>query len=113
MNVINGLAIDLSAEDRATVKFRTKVPIPFKVTETFHRGQETQMARRDLRAGKQRAFTHSLGAQEMTVELEWGGDLGGRVHETFTVDEKGQLVVRGVMELQGQKYDVLQVYTKE
>ena len=115
MNIINGLAVKVNdSQSSATVQYLTKTPIPFyKVCENFRKGEETHMKRRDLRAGKQRAIAHNLNKDEMKIELAWDGDLPGHVHETYHVNNKGQLVVRGLMEVNGKKYDVLQVYNKE
>ena len=71
------------------------------------------MKRRDMRAGQQVAVTHQLNAHEMHVELFWDGKLPGHVHETYSMNSKGQLVVRGIMEVNGEKHVVEQVYNKE
>lgn len=115
MNIINGLAVQLNdTHDSATIQYLTKTPIPFyKVREQFRKGEETQMKRRDLRAGQQRAFAHTLKKDEMQVDLAWGGELPGKVAESYQVNSKGQLVVKGVMEVNGKKFDVVQVYNKE
>lgn len=117
LNMINGLNVNLdnlSAPSSATIQYLLKVPTPFyKMIEKYHQGQETQMQRRDLRAGKQKGVAHSLNAQEMHVELSWSGQLPCHVNETYKVNNKGQLVVKGVMEVNGEKYIVEQVYNKE
>jgi hypothetical protein len=66
-----------------------------------------------MRAGKQKGVAHSLNAQEMHVELSWSGQLPGKVHETYTMNTRGQLVVKGVMEVNGEMHVVEQVYNKE
>ncbi len=115
--MINGLNVNLDNShdpSSATIQYLLKVPTPFyKITEQYRQGQETHMKRRDMRDGKQKAVTHSLNSQEMHVELEWFGQLSGRVTETYTMNKKGQLVVKGVMEVNGEKYVVEQVYNKE
>lgn len=115
LKMVDGLDVDLAPDAAsATVRFLTRVPTPFySVKEAYARGRETHMARRDLRAGRQRAVAHALGPKAMAIELAWEGELPGRVMETFEMDDQGRLVVRGKMEVGGQTYDVTQVYCRE
>jgi hypothetical protein len=115
LKMVNGLAVDISPDAAsATVRFLTRVPTPYySIKESYAKGRETHMGRRDLRAGRQRAVAHALGPRCMSVELKWDGDLPGRVMETFEVDDEGRLVVRGKMEVGGKTYDVRQVYRRE
>ncbi|KAH7615648.1 hypothetical protein Ndes2526B_g09607 [Nannochloris sp. 'desiccata'] len=117
ISMINGLNVNLNDSrdpSSATIQYLLKVPTPFyKIIEQYHQGLETQMQRRDMRAGKQKAVAHSLNAQEMHVELSWSGQLAGHVNETYKMNSKGQLIVKGVMEVDGEKFVVEQVYNKE
>jgi len=115
--MINGLNVNLNDSrdpSSCTIQYLLKVPTPFyRIIEKYNQGQETEMQRRDLRAGKQKAVAHSLNPQEMHVELSWSGQLPGHVDETYKMNNKGQLVVKGVMEVNGEKYVVEQVYNKD
>lgn len=75
LKMVDGLAVDLSPDAAsATVRFLTRVPTPFySIQESYAKGKETHMGRRDLRAGRQRAVAHALGPRGMAVELKWEG----------------------------------------
>ena len=115
VNMINGLAVHIDdKKGHAVVEFLTTAPIPFfKVTEEYKLGEETTMQRRDMRRGEQRAVLHTMQPHSMKVEVTWEGEVAGRVEETFFLEEGGTMVVRGVMDIGGKKYDVRQVYVKE
>lgn len=88
-------------------------PMPFKLQEQYKAGEQTKMSRRDMRQGSQIAILRSLNPNEMAVELWWEGDLPGRVNERFLVNQAtGELEVHGVMEVEGEKYEVIQKYMR-
>lgn len=99
-------------QDRATINFLTRIPF-YKVSEEFREGQETRMKRRDLRPGQQRAIAECIEQDEMRVNIAWDGDMPGRVHETFQLNERGQMIVRGTMIIGDRELVVTQVYNKE
>jgi hypothetical protein len=113
MNFVNGLRVELGpSQETAKVQFLATVPF-YKVTEEYKRGEETTMKRRDLRRGEQRATAVDLRHDAMHVDLQWDGYLPGKVSESFVVNSRGQLVVRGIMQVNGQVFDIRTVYNKE
>jgi hypothetical protein len=70
------------------------------------------MQRRDLRRGQQRGVAHTLAPDAIRLEISWGGQLPGRVDEEFRLNARGQLEVRGLMDLGGKRFDVRQLYNR-
>jgi hypothetical protein len=113
MKMINGMDIAV-AEDEASVRYLTKPKIPFyKVEERYKLGKETKMQRRDQRRGQQRAVARSLDSTNIVYDIEWDGELPGKVTETMSINEHGNLVVRGSMMINGETYNIVQVYNRE
>jgi hypothetical protein len=90
------------------------IPQRFLAKEEFRRGAETRMRRRDLRAGEQRAVARALDAERLLVDIEWGGELPGRVDESYVLAGAGdRLEVTGRMRIGAREFLVRQVYARE
>ncbi len=119
LHLIDAIELEVFEDGAAaTVQHLAKgnaIPQRFLAKEEYRRGAETHMRRRDLRAGEQRAIARALDpAERMLVEIQWGGELPGRVEESYVLGGGGdRLEVTGRVRIGARDFLVRQVYARE